>query len=280
MKKWRTRDMPPADPEERAAQISPRRTPPPPKDTPPPPPRTGFKAALRDLVDRKLRELKQTAKWGAVSEDKKKAAVPEKALKAEARARAERELARRIERQTGKKLAASTLRRNAAKDTAPRGVDQERLDRQAIIDRAGGVKAFASEAGVSESTVRRWLAGKAVIIAPSAVTGPITIFFTVVCDLWHTSTDAKKGKRPSPQFDKTLKTPGPGGGWTDVSPLQLSGDEATDFLRLVADGDQQALKDKLGELLEMYELNGEASEWGSAATRCEVKEIVEIAVSE
>lgn len=271
MKKWRTRDMPPADPDERAAQMAPGPTPPPPKTTPTGPPRTGFKAALRALRERKLGDLLDTAKW------RKR---PQAEREAEARARADREMARRIERQTGRKPAESTIRRNAAKDTAPRGVDQERLDRQAIIDRAGGVKAFASQAQVSESTVRRWLAGKAVIIAPVAVTGPITVFFTVVCDLFHTSTDAKKGKRPSPQFDKTLKTTGPGGGWTGVNPLQLSGDEAADFLRLVADGDQQALKDKLGELLEMYELNGEAAQWGSASTRCEVKEIVEISVSE
>jgi hypothetical protein len=271
MKKWRTRDMPPADPDQRAAQMAPRPTPPPPKTTPAGPPRTGFKAALRALRERKLGELLDTAKW------RKR---PQAEREAEAKARADREMARRIERQTGKKPAESTIRRNAAKNTAPRGADQERLDRQAIIDRAGGVKTFASQAKVSESTVRRWLAGKAVIIAPVAVTGPITIFFTVVCDLFHTSTDPKKGKRPSPQFDKTLKTTGRGGGWTGVNPLQLSGDEAADFLRLVADGDQQALKDKLGELLEMYELNGEAAEWGSAAIRCEVTQIVEIAVSE
>lgn len=272
MKKWRTRDMPPADPEERAAQKAPRPAPPPQKSTSAGPPRTGFKAALRALRERKLGELLDTAKW------RKR---PQAEREAEAKARADREMARRIERQTGRKPAESTIRRNASKDTAPRGVDQERLDRQAIIDRAGGVKAFAAQAQVSESTARRWLAGKAVIVAPIAVTGPITIYFTVVCDLTYTSTDPKKrGKPPSGPFSKILKTIGRGGGWTGVSPLQLSGDEAEDFLRLVADGDQQALKDRLGELLEMYELNGGTSDWGSVSIRCEVTDIVEFAISE
>lgn len=272
MKKWRTRDMPPTDPDERSAQMSPRRASPPPKTPEPAAPRTGFKAALRALRERKLGDLLDTAKWRKRTEAEREA---------EAKARADREMARRIERQTGRKPAESTIRRNAAKDTAPRGADQERLDRQAIIDRAGGVKTFASQAKVSESTVRRWLSGKAVIIAPSAVTGgAITIYFTVVCDLWHTSAAATKGKRPSPQYGKVLKTTGAGGGWTGVRPLQLSGDEAADFLGILADGDQQALKDKIGELLERHELNGEESEWGSASTRCEVKEIVEIAIAE
>lgn len=271
MKKWRTRDQPSTDPEVRAAQMSPRPTPPP-KTTSAAPPRTGFKAALRALRERKLGELLDTAKW------RKR---PQAEREAEAKARADREMARRIERQTGRKPAESTIRRNAAKDTAPRGADQERLDRQAIIDRAGGVKAFASQAQVSESTVRRWLAGKAVIIAPIALTGPITIYFTAICNLTYTSTDPKKrGKPPSGPVSKILKTIGRGGGWTGVSPLQLSGDDAVDFLRLVADGDQQALKDKLGELLEMYELNGGASEWGSVSIRCEVTDIVEFAISE
>jgi hypothetical protein len=113
------------------------------------------------------------------------------------------------------------------------------------------------------------------------MTGPITIYFTVVCDLTYTSTDAKKrGKPPSGPFSKILKTSGAGGGWTRVSPLQLSGDEAEDFLRLVADGDQKALKDRLGELLEMYELNGGTSDWGSVSIRCDVTDIVEFAISE
>lgn len=230
---------------------------------------TGFKAALRALKDRKLSELVDTAKW-------RKRSVAER--EAEAKARADREMARRIERQTGKKPAPSTIRRNAAKDSAPRGADQERLDRQAAIDRAGGIKEFAAQAKVSQSTARRWLAGTAAIYAPVALTGPITIYFTIVCNLWHTSSDPKKGKAPSPQFDKTLKSTAAGDGWTGARPLQLSGDDAADFLRIVADGDQQALKDKLGELLEMYELNG--SEWGSASTTCEVKEIIEIAIAE
>lgn len=267
MKKWRTRDQPPTDPEQRAAQRFPQPKAAP-KDTPPAPPRTGFKAALRALKDRKLSELADTAKWRKRSKAEREA---------EAKARADREMARRIERQTGKKPAASTLQRNAAKDTAPRGVDQARLDRQAAVDRAGGLKEFAEQAKVSQSKARRWLAtGTVPIYAPAALTGPITIFFTIVCDLLHTSTDPRKKKVPSPQLDKTL-TAGVGGA-TGMSPLQLSGDDAEDFLRLVSDGDQQALKDKLGELLEMYELN--SHDWGSASTTCTVKEIIDITIAD
>jgi len=270
MKKWRTRDMPPADPDERAAQQFPRRKPAEAEESPPSPPQSGFKAALRALRERKLSELIDTAKWRKRSKAEREA---------EAKARADREMARRIERQTGKKPATSTLRRNAAKDTSPRGVDQARLDRQAAIDRAGGLKEFAAQAKVSQSKARRWLAtGTVPIYAPAALTGPITIYFTVICDLMHTSADSKKGKRASPQFDKTLKTTGSGGGQTGIRPLQLTGDEAADFLRVYADGDQQALKDMLGELLERYELNSEY--WGSASTTCTVKEIAEIVIAD
>lgn len=282
MKKWRTRDMPAADPEERAEQAMPRRAPASPQEgqaAPTSSRKTGFKAAWEALKNRKLNELKGR-RWRLKTDPKDKTGASQAAREAEAARRADREMARRIRRQTGKEPAQRTIRRNAAKDSSPRGVDQERLDRQAAIDKAGGVKEFAAQAKVSESTARRWLAGKAVIFAPIAVTGPVTIYFTIVCDLWHTSADPKKGKKPSPQFDKTIKTTGAGDGWTGVRPLQLSGEDAADFLQLLADGDQQAIKDKLGELLEMYELNGEESGWGSASTRCEVKDIIEIAVSE
>ena len=277
MKKWRTRDMPPADPEERAEQAMPRRAPARSQESQAEPTSsrtTGFKAAWEALKNRKLAELASTLKW-------RRKSVTEADREAEAKKRADREMARRIRRQTGKEPAQSTIRRNVAKDSSPRGVDQERLDRQAAIDRAGGVKEFAAQAQVSESTARRWLARQAVIFAPIAATGPILIYFTVKADLFHTSTDPKKGRKaPTPQYGKILKTTGRGSGWTGVSALQLSGEEAADFLQLLADGDQQALRDKLGELLENYELNGEESEWGSAYTRCEVTDIIEIAVSE
>lgn len=270
MKKWRTRDMPPSDPEERAAQAAPRRAPAAPPAGQGGSRGTGFKAAWEALKNRKLAELANTVKW-------RRKSVTEADRQAEAKARADREMARRIQRQTGRKPATSTIRRNAAKDSSPRGVDQELLDRQAAVDKAGGVKEFAAQAKVSQSTARRWLAGQAVIFSPIAATGPITIFYTVVADLTHTSTDPGKSKLPSDQPGKILKSVAGGEG---VRPLQLSGEEAAEFLQLLADGDQQALREKLGELLEMYELNGDGSGWGSADTRCTVTEILEIAVAE
>ena len=83
MKKRRLRGQPPVEPEQRTA---PARPPRPAAEQPPaavePPPR-GFKAAFRDLAERKLRELSGTLKWRGKAEAQQRA---------EARVRAEREM--------------------------------------------------------------------------------------------------------------------------------------------------------------------------------------------
>lgn len=106
----------------------------------------GFGAALAALVDRKTRELK--GRWGAASA---------RARRSEATRRAVREMAKRIAKETGRKpLADSTIRRYASKDVVPKGVDRERVTRQARIDQAGGITAMAARTGQPVSRVRRW----------------------------------------------------------------------------------------------------------------------------
>ncbi|TXH08430.1 MAG: hypothetical protein E6R04_10810 [Spirochaetes bacterium] len=117
-------------------------------ETPAPMTGTGFGAAFRAVVDRKLREL------GGTWRDR-----PQRAQQAEAARRAAAEMARRIERQTGQRPSEATIRRNARRDRTPRGADQARLDRQAQIDAAGGVGAFASKVGVGAGAVARWRDG-------------------------------------------------------------------------------------------------------------------------
>lgn len=108
-------------------------------------PGAGFGAAFQALADRKLRELGGT--WQQRSS---------RARRAEAVRRATHDMAGRVERQSGRRPAESTLRRNARTNRAPRGVDPEWLDRQARIDEAGGVKVLAQLLGVSQYAVRRW----------------------------------------------------------------------------------------------------------------------------
>ena len=266
MKKRRLRGQPPTDVEQRAAPIRPQRPSSVVSDqattaaTVPPPPR-GFRTALRDLAERKLRELSGTLKWRGQSEAKQRA---------EAKARAEREMGRRIAQQTGKRPAPSTIRRNAAKDSAPRGVDQDRLNRQAAIDRAGGLNQFAKTAKVSPAKARRWLNSGAVPVYAPSIVGAIVVGYTIVCDIHHYS---DKRKTSSPQINKVLKSrPG-----TATAPLVLSGEDAADFLRAHAAGDTEALKVLLGEQINMHEL----ANWDGEVTRsCTITEITDLEIAE
>ncbi len=117
---------------------------------PPAPPQIGFGDAFDNLAARKLREL-SGAKW---ADDGSKGATRRR--EAEAKRRAAAEMARRIERQTGRRPKESTIRRAATAGRTPRGVDPATIDRQARIDAAGGVKAFAAKARVPAARVARW----------------------------------------------------------------------------------------------------------------------------
>jgi hypothetical protein len=106
----------------------------------------GFKAALAALVERKMRELK--GKWRN---------TPERERRKEATSRAVHEMAKRIAKETGRKeLAASTIRRYAARDATPKGIDPDRVQRQTRIDQAGGLAAFADRTQQSVGRIRRW----------------------------------------------------------------------------------------------------------------------------
>jgi hypothetical protein len=106
----------------------------------------GFAAGLRAVIERKYREL-TGRRWVGASE---------RAKRAEAARRGRTEMAKRIERQTGKRLSEVTIGRYAGRDSAPKGVDGDQLNRQAAIDRAGGLKPFAGRAGVGQAVARRW----------------------------------------------------------------------------------------------------------------------------
>ena len=131
----------------------------------------GFGAAVRSLVGRKYRELKGR-RWERATERQRIA---------EATRRGREEMARRVKRETGRRMSASTVQRYAARDAAPTGVDQLRADRQAAIDRAGGVGRLASQLGVTARQVSRWRdSGGDLEPAPR----PLTITVAVDGILW------------------------------------------------------------------------------------------------
>jgi len=135
----------------------------------PPAPKVGFGAAFKEAASRKLRELRGQ-RWQGASP---------RARKAEAARRAASEVARRVERQTGVRPKESTIRRAARDDRTPRGADQARLDRQARIDAAGGVKKFAQKTGVSARKAASWRdKGKAMLL------GGVQVITEVEGTLW------------------------------------------------------------------------------------------------
>jgi hypothetical protein len=111
-----------------------------------------------DIVSRKLREL-SGRRWGRASEQARHREAQKRARAAlvkEADRRALQELAHRIEKETGRRPAVSTLRRHNAAGTAPRGVDADKLARQAAIDNGGSITKFARRHGISTYAVKRW----------------------------------------------------------------------------------------------------------------------------
>lgn len=108
--------------------------------------RSGVTAALWGLAKRKLRELRGS-RWETAKEHERIA---------EADRRARQELAKRIARETGRRPAERTLRRHKAAGTAPRGVDEQKLARQAAIDNAGSLAKFARSMGMTEYAAAKW----------------------------------------------------------------------------------------------------------------------------
>lgn len=197
----------------------------------------GFGASLRALVERKFRELSKTQRWQGVSEAKRRA---------EARRRGTDEMAKRLQRETGKRPASSTVNRNASKGKTPKGADQQRLDRQAAIDRAGGMKQFASKAKISARQARRWRDTGA----------PIHTAETLVIDL-NVTGDLQHGQRSENEpetldVDKQI-----------VDQLTLDGDDADAFIEAYATDDIDTQKEILGEQISQQIL----TDWNGDITR-------------
>ena len=180
----------------------------------------GFGAAVRALVERKFRELSNTQRWQGVSEAKRRA---------EARRRGTDEMRKRLERETGKRPAASTVTRNASKGKTPQGADQQRLDRQAAIDRAGGLKQFASKAKISSHQARRWRDSG----GPIHTSETIVVDFDVTGDLQHGQ--HTEGEPETLDVGKHL-----------TGEVTLDGVDADDFIEAFAAGDIETQKEILG----------------------------------
>jgi hypothetical protein len=202
---------------------------------PPTPPTTGFGASLRNIVARKLREF-TGARWEGVSERDKTR---------EATRRGVKEMARRIERETGKRPAESTIRRNAGRNATPRGVDQERLDRQARIDEAGGFKRFAERAGISKNQAVRWRdTGGPLAPFVTYVSGILRVMFDVTCNIFHVG---PRG-RITPLYNRRLDNN------TDPlygAPLQIDEPDASTLAEAYAMGDTEEMRNILGDYLAM-----------------------------
>lgn len=201
----------------------------------PPTPKVGFARAFTNLAGRKLRELRGL-KWdGGV--DRRGRTVPpasERARLAEANRRAAKELARRIERQTGRRPKESTIRRAARENRTPRGADQARLDRQARVDAAGGVKQFADKAGIPASKVPGWIERQEAM----GVEG-VRITTNVTGDLYSDS---------ATPYTKTID-----------AVLEVMPPAADEFRAAAAEGDFDALAQMLGPIIDaQYEWTGEA----------------------
>ena len=194
---------------------------------------------MRALVERKFRELSKTQRWQGVSEAKRRA---------EARRRGTEEMRKRLERETGKRPASSTVTRNASKGKTPQGADQQRLDRQAAIDRAGGLKQFASKAKISSHQARRWRDSG----------GPIHTSETVVVD-FNVTGDLQHGQR------------------SENEPETLDGSAADDFIEAYAADDIDTQKEILGEQIAQQIL----TDWNGEITRIyTVRTIITLSIAD
>jgi hypothetical protein len=198
-------------------------------------PSPGFGAAFRLLVDRKGREL-SGRRWAGASE---------RARRAEAARRAAAEMARRIERQTGRRPAVATIRRNARLDRTPRGVDQARLDRQSRIDAAGGIRRFARQAGAKAGAVSRWRDSAAAMVSEG-----VRVTADVGGVLWA----------DGQSYDRAL-----------TASVFLTGPGADELRAAYAAGDMEAVAGLLGG-----PITGQVDWAGVADRRYQVDEITEI----
>lgn len=179
---------------------------------PPPPPR-GVSGAVRVLTERKLREL-HGRRWEGASDVQRRR---------EAEKRARQEMARRIAEETARSMSAATVQRHARAGTVPAGVDLGRIERQAVIDMAGGIRQLAQARGITEYRVRKWRDEGGEL--PAELSTPMSITGTVGGTLWS------NGK---PYPDRVVKVN-----------LWLDAEDALLVRRALRAGDTDALLEEL-----------------------------------
>ncbi|MDZ4269436.1 MAG: hypothetical protein U1D00_27790 [Mycobacterium sp.] len=138
------------------------------------------------------------------------------------------------------------MTRNASKGKTPKGADQQRLDRQAAIDRAGGLKQFASKAKISAHQARRWRDSGGRI----HTTETVVIDFNVTGDLQHGQ--RSENEPETLDVDKQI-----------VDRLTLDGSAADDFIEAYAADDIDTQKEILGEQIAQQIL----TDWNGEITR-------------
>lgn len=191
-----------------------------------------LREALEALTQRRLNELGEG--WRA---------APKRSRDAEAGRRARRELARRIARHTGKKaLSEQTIARRARQENPPAGVEKFWLDRWAVIDRAGGIAKLANQIGAGIGQIRRWRDSldpdAPMPVGRSRVRVPVSMTVIRIKVTGFAVINGKDYNRDIPT-DPNM----------DYDTIQV--DPGGDFLQAFYDGDENAMKDELGEEIAM-----------------------------
>lgn len=185
----------------------------------------GFAAAVRALVGRKYRELRGR-RWERATERQRVA---------EATRRGREEMARRVRRETGRRMSASTVQKYARQNAAPPSVDTNRADRQAVVDKAGGLGRLAGQLGMSARKVSHWRDSGGELETPS---WPMTITATVEGRLWCAS---------KPPYRRRL-----------TATITLTAEQAHPVRQAIATGDDSGLRAHLGRhITEQVDWSGE-----------------------
>lgn len=200
----------------------------------PEPEGAGFRDAMDALVQRRRNELGPG--WRL---------LPERLQKAEAGRRARREMARRVAQHTGKRpLSERTIARRARQDTPPDGVDKAWLDRWAAIDRAGGIGNLARQIGAGEGQVRRWRDSpdpEAKLPIRKGRGAPPTPSAGIVVLVRVKGSVVINGK----EYPRDIPTN------PDTEYDTITIDPAGDLMQAFFDGDEERLKEFLGEEVAM-----------------------------
>lgn len=195
------------------------------------------------LAKRKLGELRGR-RWEAATERQRIA---------EANKRARAEIAKRIEAETGRRPSERTLRRHVAAGTAPRGVDVDKMVRQAAIDNAGSIAKFGSSRGMTRGAVVRWREDGGDL--PEELPPSLRFFVAIV------ATMVSKGNRY--KIDQV---------WT--TEITVVGADVARVSEAARTGDYSSVVDLVGRLA------SDQYPWVGPAERLfEVSEVIEISIS-